>query len=300
MSRSSYIKIFLILQSFNFLTPSIGQELDCDVKVITQKVTGVDHVVFKTLEQNLSDILNATKWTDNKNNAKEKIACTFLLIIEGVPNENSYQASVQVQASRPVFNSSYITPLLNHKDKQITFSYLPNEAFHYEGVGKNKELVAVAAYYAYLILGLDGDSFSRLGGTSYFKKALDISVQQGQGLSNDGWSTSEREINRYWMVEDLLNYKELRESIYNYHREGLDKMVTEPREAIENMLESIKDLAKVHQKSSDVAAMHMFFDAKANEITQSTLVLPPEKRKEMYDLLGTIDPGHLGIYKVLE
>lgn len=291
-------KNIILLCCLSLLLPLWGQELDCEVKVITQKITGVDNAVFKTLERNLSEILNTTYWGDKK--GIKKIPCTFLLTLEGVSDENTYVANVQIQAARPVFNSSYLTPLINHKDQQVEFSFLPNESLQFERIGTNKEIVAIAAYYAYLILGLDADSFSKLGGTEYLKKALSICIQQGQEQANGGWSASERKINRYWIVEDLLNYRDLRETIYSYHREGLDKMVAAPRQAMNDMLQSIKDLKKVYHKSSDVAAMHMFFDAKANEITQSAMALTPKDRKAMYDLLGVIDPGHLGIYKALE
>ncbi len=286
------------------------QELNCKVTVVSQKITGVDNTVFRRLKNNLSEILNTTDWTNQKFDAKEKIECNFILTLEAKSDENIFKASLQVQAYRPVFESSYDTPLLNHKDKQVTFSFLPNESLQYTAGGRNNELVAVIAYYAYLIIGLDADSFSKFGGSEALKKAQQIVQYQTQGAEN-GWAATERNINRYWIIEDLLNYKDLRETIYQYHREGLDNMASAPREGIENLLESIEELKNVHEKSTNVAAMHVFFDAKANEITQSVAAFPekkrkkifafPEKkRKKIFSLLAKIDPGHLGIYKTIE
>lgn len=291
--------IVLLIVSLSLALQVAAQELNCKVTVFSQKITGVDNTQFQALQRNLSELMNATAWTNQKLDEKEKISCTFILTLDAKTAENTYQANVQIQANRPVFNASYTTPLLNHKDKKVNFSFLPNESLQYAAGGKNNDLVAVAAYYAYLIIGLDADSFSKFGGTSALKSAQQIVLQQGQNLEG-GWSATERNINRYWIVEDLLNYKDLRQSFYTYHREGLDKMVTDPQQAMENILESIRSLENVYKKSSDVSFMHVLFDAKANEITQSIAALPNEKRQKMYKFLTKIDPGHLGIYKALE
>lgn len=294
------LKILLTLTYvFLFVKQGGAQELNCSVKVISQKITGVDNTVFIDLERTLTEILNTTVWTDKKVEEQDKIACDFILTLDEKSGENSYKANVQVQAGRPVFNATYTTPLLNHRDKQVAFTFLPNEPLQYIAGGKNNDLVAVAAYYAYLIIALDADSFAELSGSKALKNAQRIVLQQQQAAEG-GWSASENNINRYWIVEDLLAYKELRRALYNYHREGLDKMVTTPRQAMKNMLQSIRGLEEVHKKSSDVAAMHLFFDAKANEIAQSAIVFPEAERKKIYTLLAKIDPGHLGIYKTLE
>ncbi len=293
-------KLFILhILVSSFIFQGIAQELDCKVSVVSQKITGVDNAVFRRLENNLTEILNTTDWTNQKFDSQEKIKCNFILTLEAKTDENIFEASLQVQAYRPVFESSYDTPLLNHKDKQVTFSFLPNESLQYTAGGRNNELVAVIAYYAYLIIGLDADSFSKFGGTKALKKAQQIVQYQTQGTEN-GWAATERNINRYWIVEDLLNYKDLRATIYQYHREGLDKMANAPREGMENLLESIKELKSVHEKSTNGAAMHVFFDAKANEITQSVAAFPEKKRKKIFSLLAKIDPGHLGIYKTIE
>lgn len=289
----------LLLIIFNLSGLLSAQELNCTVEVISQKITGVDNATFKNLERTLSEILNTTAWSNTKFDSKEKISCTFILTLEAKTAANTYQANAQIQANRPVFNSSYTSSLLNHRDKQVQFTFLPNESLQYIANGKNNELVAVAAYYAYLIIGLDADSYAHLGGSQSFKKAQNIVFQQGKEVAN-GWSATEHNINRYWIIENLLNHKALRQTSYRYHREGLDQMVENPRQAMENLLQSIENLEKVHKHSSDLAAMHLFFDAKANEISQSARMLPSPKRKKLHRLLAKIDPGHLGIYKVLE
>lgn len=288
----------LLLNSFVFLAQQLtAQELNCKVEVVSQKITGVDNAVFQRLQRNLSDILNTTAWTNKKVDEKEKISCTFVLTLDAKKDANTYQASMQVQADRPVFNSTYATPLLNHRDKQVLFTFLPGESLQYTIGSRNNNLVAVAAFYAYLIISIDADSFAKFGGSKTLKEAQNIVYQQG---NEGGWSASSNKINRYRIIEDLLNYKDLRETIYTYHREGLDKMVSEPRQAIENLLSSIENLQKVYKQSSDAAAIHLFFDAKAGEITQSATAFSTKERQKLYALLVKIAPGHLGTYKALE
>ncbi len=286
---------------FLFAENTNAQELDCKVSVVIKKIAGVEKSVFSDLEKSITEILNNTNWTGKQLEKGAKIPCAFILTIDNVTGENTYQANLQVQASRPVFESSYLTPLLNHKDKQLTFKFLPNESLQYSESGMNNELVAVLAFYANLIIGLDQDSFSNLGGTDAYKRAQEIVfLQGGQASSESGWSATNKGINRYWIIKDILSYKNLRQAIYSYHRDGLDNMVRSPQKGQENLLQSVADLEKVHSRSSDVAAMHVFFDAKASEIAESAVVLPQNERKKLHNLLAKIDPGHLGIYKVLE
>lgn len=289
--------VFIVLL-LHFFT-AFSQELNAKVEVNSQRIAGVDKNVFSSLQNNMQELLNGTTWTDQKIESKEKIKATFILTIDGRLEENVYRASLQVQADRIVFDSSYRTPLLNHKDKQVVFSYIPNENLEFSKGGRNNNLVAVFAYYAYLVIGLEADSFGKYGGSDYFKEAQYIVSQQEQ-TPHSGWSSSDREVNRYWIVEDFLNYKDLREAFYTYHIEGLDKMVAEPRQALLNLTESIKHLENVRKKSTDVSAMHVFFDAKSRELAESFSVLPLEKKKEMYLLLERLAPGHLGNYKGLE
>ncbi len=295
-------KIFLIFAVICFGGVLLNaQNLDCKVEVISQKVTGVDRAVFNTLQQNLTDILNSTDWaTQSKSNKQGKIPCTFILTIDKKTEGNTYEGSLQVQANRLVFNSSYATPLLNHKDKKVVFSFLPSQSLTYAKAGKNNELVAIIAYYAYLIVGLDEDSFSNKGGTWALKKAQKIVLEQGGASLGSGWSATERTINRYWIIEDLLTYEDLRETSYLYHRKGLDFMVANPKEGLKNMVLAIRDLEQVYKKSSNVTALHVFFDAKAKEIAQSFSVLPQKERKKIHSLLEKIAPGHLVNFKGLE
>ncbi len=163
-----FLKItgFLFLcVGFLFTENANAQELDCKVSVVIKKIAGVEKSVFSDLEKSITEILNNTNWTGKQLEKGAKIPCAFILTIDNVTGENTYQANLQVQASRPVFEASYLTPLLNHKDKQITFKFLPNESLQYSEAGMNNELVAVLAFYANLIIGLDQDSFSNLGGT---------------------------------------------------------------------------------------------------------------------------------------
>ncbi len=303
MRHFSYRIIGFLFLCLLFLFPKStnAQELNCKVSVVFTKIAGVEKSVFKDLEKNISEILNNTNWTGQQLEKNAKIPCTFILTIDEVTGENTYQGSLQVQASRPVFESSYLTTLLNHKDKQVNFTFLPSESLRYSESSANNELVAILAFYANLIIGIDQDSFSNLGGTESYKRAQEIAfLQGGQADGDSGWSATSKDINRYWIVKDFLSFKNLRQAIYNYHREGLDNMARAPKKGQKNLLESISGLEKVYNNSSNASAMHVFFDAKANEITEIAIVLPQEKRKKLHQLLAKINPGHLGIYKALE
>lgn len=293
------IKYTLFIVFLLYFSSVFAQKIEAKVEVNSQQITGVNKEVFRSLQENMQELLNNTSWIDNKNGVKDKIRATFLLTIDSRMEDNMYSGSLQIQADRIVFNSSYRTPLLNHKDKQVLFSYIPNENLEFIKGGRNNNLVAIFAYYAYLIIALDADSFSRFGGSDYFKEVQYIVNQQEQ-TSGSGWSSADKVVNRYWIVEDFLNYKDLREAFYTYHIQGLDKMVVEPREALLNMTECIKSLVDVYEKEVNASSMHVFFDAKARELVECFSVLPADKKNEMYMLLGRLSPGHLGIYKGLE
>lgn len=274
-----------------------AQELDAEVRVVGQKVTGVDPSIFVNMQRGLEELLSTTSWTDKEISEDTKISCSFILTIEEVKKNNIYRANLQVQASRPVFKSSYSTTLLNHRDKEIVFTYIPNVPFQYNKGGKNENnLVAIISYYAHLIIGLEADSFSKYGGSEYLKEAQNIVARQ----TGEGWDSSERTSNRYWIIEDYRDLKGLREIFYNYHRKGLDLMVDEPRDAVNTIADNLLALEKTFIKSSTQVALHLFFDAKAREISNSMKALEDDKKKKLLTVLEKVDPGHINVYKVLE
>lgn len=301
--RTHFSKIFFSCLLLLFIiVPRKGntQELNAEITVVGQKITGIDASIFSNMQKGLKELLTNTSWTGNRVAEEEKIPCSFILTIEKVEKENTYKASLQIQASRLVFKSSYNTPLLNHRDKEIEFSYLPNTSLQYKKGGKNESnLVSVFAYYAYLIIGLEADSFAKQGGREYLKEAQNIVSLQEQSSGN-GWSSADRTNNRYQIIEDYINLKELQEIMYRYHRKGLDMMVNAPKEAVETMAESIINLENTYKKSNTQSGLRLFFDAKAREIADSMQALAPEQKKKLLNTLEKIDPGHLSIYKILE
>lgn len=299
LTKIFYHRLLPVVLLVGFFSSTVikAQELNPDVKVASQKITGVNPDIFVSMQRSIQELLSTTSWTEKTVSPKELIPCSFIITIDKVEKENTYKANLQIQASRPVFNSSYTSTLINHKDKDLDFSYLPNESLQYSKGSKNdNNLVAVLAYYAHLIIGLEADSFSKYGGADYLKEAQNIVGRQ----NDSGWDSSERTNNRYWIIEDYRNLKGLRETMYNYHRKGLDFMVDKPRSAINTIAESLISLEKLYTKSSTQAALHLFFDAKYREISDSMKALKPEKKKKLRLVLEKIDPGHISTYKALE
>ena len=204
----------------------LAQELNCSVKVNAQKRQLVDPKVYETLEQTIREFMNSTKWTDDFFQTEERINCNILLTIQEELSATSFSADLAIQASRPVFNSDYETAILNHIDKEVTFSYEEFQPLIFSRNTYNDNLSAVLSFYAYVILGLDYDSFSLFGGEPYLQAAQEIinNVPSSAAAANKGWRSVDGNRNRFWIAENLLSprIREFRETWYQYHRHGLD------------------------------------------------------------------------------
>ena len=247
---------------------SFAQVIDCKINVNADLVDQTNSQIFETLVQELNEFVSSTKWIDIRADDYNKINCTMLITIQNY-NNNEFQANLQIQSSRPVFGSTYETPLLNRKDDDFNFNYQEFEPLNFNPNTTNTSLVSLISYYVYVTLGIDADSFSLNGGDAYFNQARKI-VDLSQSNRFSGWKQSERRTNRYWLIDQLSTnpYSLFRQAIYDYHLNGLDVMSSKPDVGKQAIAKSISDLKTLSESRPNSLVTQLFFDAKADEIIQ--------------------------------
>lgn len=275
-----------------------AQELNCEVNIEAPQVNNVDPSRFQTLEEVVRDFMNSRKWTNDYFEFDERIECNILITINSARDQNSFSATLQVQSSRPVYNTDYKTPLLTVNDGDFDFTFLDNAMVNFSIDQHRDNLSSVLAYYAYMIIGMDYDSFSPEGGTEYFLKAQTI-VANAQNSGASGWKASEGQRNRYWLVENILSqtFRPLRACLYNYHRQGFDKLydnVEESRKAISDALIEMRNIHRIKPSSYNV---QLFFAAKNAEIIQLFEAAPEPEIQRILPILKELDPGNIQRYQ---
>lgn len=243
-----------------------SQELNAIVTVNTQQVNLSNRSVFKTLEKSLQEFINQTRWTDIKVRENERLRCSFTLVITKFENTR-YEATLLVQSSRPVYNSAYQSPIFNLQDKEVSFEYQEFAPLSFNESSFESNLTSVVAYYAYLLLGFDADTFSEKGGHPYFTKAKQI-ANLGQNSGYEGWIDNGRN-NRFSLINELIseNYDDYHKTLYQYHRLGLDQMSSNEKQAKETIQNAILLLDRIPSLRLNSYAMTLFFNAKTDEIT---------------------------------
>jgi hypothetical protein len=281
-----------------------GQELNFTVKINTQKLQTVDPKVFETLESTMREFLNSTKWTDDVFEPEEQINCNIQLTIQEERSATSFKADLAISASRPVFGSSYETALLNHIDKDVTFVYEQFQPLQYSRNAYNDNLSQVLSFYVYIILGMDYDSFSLLGGEPYFQTSQDIvnSVPQNAAAANPGWQSIEGNRNRFWMIENILSARTrlYREAMYNYHRQALDIMADDVATGRAIMLEALEDIGKVNQTYPNSMIVQMFNNAKSQEIIEIFKGGDRTQQDRLIRLMSRIDASNSSKYRSIK
>jgi hypothetical protein len=244
-----------------------AQEMNCQVQVNANQVQTSDRKIFETLQHDLNEFVNNKRWTGDQFLQHERIECSMLINITERLSTDEFKATIQVQSRRPVFSTSYNSPLLNYIDKEFTFKYVEFYPLEFNESQFLNNLTSVVAYYVYITLAFDYDSFSPEGGTPYFVKAQNI-VTHAQNAVESGWKAFEGTQNRYWLTEEILNvqFRPLRECMYLYHRKGLDDMSEKVAPSRAQILEALKKLRKVNQDKPGSFCMQVFFQAKSDEI----------------------------------
>ena len=279
------LSLFLVL----IFSCSQAQELNCTVTVNAQKLPNANQSVFKTLETALNEFVNRTQWTSQTFKQNEKINCSMYITISS-NNSDQFVATIQVQSSRPIHNSSYASPILNFNDKDFTFKYAEFESLNYNPTAFESNLVSVISFYSYVILGMDADSFVVESGNTYFETAQNISnVAQQSGYK--GWTQADGNQSRYFLINDLLSptFREVRQTMYDYHN-GLDLMNQDLKISKEKIKKSLLNLSKLNATRPNAFLTRVFFDAKSDEIVSIFSGGPTISITDLVDNLNRISP----------
>ncbi len=294
MKKISVIFIFIFLLSVS----SFAQELRCNVTVSSQRIQGSNKNLFRTMQSDLYEFMNNRKWTEHVYSYDEKIKCNILIRLDEQISVDEFRGSIQVQLTRPVFNSSYETTILNIKDNDFRCKYVEFQPLEFNETSNRDNLTNIMAYYAYIILGFDYDTYSREGGTPFYLKAQAI-VNNSQNAREKGWRSFQSERNRYWLVENILNksYSSYRSCLYSYHRQGLDIMSDKPEEGRANIANSMRDIQKVFRRKPSTYILQMFFDAKSTELVNIFSKSFPDERNRVLAILNEVDPSNGSKYE---
>jgi hypothetical protein len=292
-------KLFLaaiLLLSFS----TLAQELNCKVIINADQIQTTDRAVFKDMERAFSNFLNSRKWTSDNYKNYEKINCTLFLNISRMPSIGNFVANAQLTVARPVFNSNYESVLFNFADREWEFEYLESQPLEYNDNTYINNLTSMLAFYAYVTLGMDYDSFSDMGGNTYFQKAL-LVVNNAQGSNRPGWDALGSTRSRYSLIENINNPQnvELRKGIYKYHRLALDTFEKTPDESRALILEVLRSVKKVWTINPNSIFVISFFDSKAIELSNIFAQGNLQVRREAYDLLTQLDPKRNIYQKIL-
>ena len=285
--KCKFLIVFFFLSNFIF-----SQELNCEV-VVEARQTGNENLqIFKTLQSQLTEFINNTSWTRKPVRQNEKIDCTMFINISSYEND-TFQATLQIQSSRPIFNSSYSSPTYNFNDRNFSFRYQEFQNLNFNENQFENNLVSVIAFHIYMIIGIDADSFKLNSGTVFFEQAqkiLDFSQQQGYR----GWSAGDGLQSRYYLIDNILSttFKEYRNVMYDYHIKGLDIMVNEPKAAKEAVAKSILMLDQMNRRRPNSYILRVFFDTKSDEILDIFSGGPSVPVTNLISTLTKIAPNH--------
>jgi hypothetical protein len=280
------ILTFLLLFIFGFAQ---AQQLNCVVTVDSQRLSATNQQVFKTLQTSISEFLNKTDWTGQALKQSEKINCSMYITVSS-NSSDQFTATIQVQSSRPVFNSSYASPVLNFNDKDFNFRYVEFENLIFNPTTFDSNLVSVLAFYSYVILAMDADTFVADSGTQNFEIAQNIANVAQQGGSK-GWSQADGNQNRYFLINDILSptFKQVRQTMFDYHT-GLDLMSQDLKASKEKIRGSLVNLAKLNLTRPNAFLTRVFFDAKSDEIVSIFSGGPSITISDLVDNLNKISP----------
>ncbi len=285
------------------------QELNCKVKVMRDAIQGIDKEVFLAMERNILEFMNTRKWTTDQFQNNERIDCNILINLTKQLDQDLFQATFNIQASRPVYNASYTSSIVNHIDKEFVFRFNQFTPLQFDDnrvTGNDplaSNLTATLAYYAYLVLGLDYESFSPNGGSDFFKRAQNVVNNAPEsGKTIVGWRAVDGNKNRYWIVDQILNprFKEFRTAWYTMHREGLDKMYNKPDESRKLILESLPKFVQINRENPSSILLQFFFSAKSDEFASLVSQEDAGQKTQYISMLQQIDVPNIQKYNSIK
>jgi hypothetical protein len=278
----------------------LAHEVRCLVRVDAEQIQGTETRIYRTLEQAIYTFMNGTRWTTDIYKSEELINCNILIILSERISGNIFKGSIQISSGRPVYKSGYSSTMFNHKDDNLSFTYNEYDPIEFNPNSYVSNLSSVLAFYAYMILGFDYDSFELNGGSKYYDMAQKI-VNNAQTANSEGWRASVNEKNRYEMAQQYNDqfFSPIRSCIYKYHREGLDIMHRDVDEGRKAITEALIGLEKVHQARPSSFAMQIFFNAKSKEVIQIYSEAPPNEKAQVAKVCKTVDPGNAAKYDAI-
>ena len=295
-------KYYLIL--FLLVLPDIArsQELNCNIQVSAQRIQGSNREIFENMQRDLYEFMNNMVWTNHVFSYAERIDCNILINLNDQLSADEFRGTIQIQLSRPVFNTTYKSTVLNFIDNNFQFRYVEFKPLEFDPATYRSSLVSTLAYYAYMILGFDYDSFSPLGGTEFFQMAEKI-VMTAQNAPDPGWKPYDgsRNRNRYWLVKNALDneYEGVRQFLYDYNINGLDKLESSTGEARIRMVESLRYVQDVYRKKPDpfMYVVQVIMEAKSDEIINIFSGSFPEEKSRVVQIMTEIDPANKAKYE---
>jgi hypothetical protein len=279
-----------------------AQELNCNIQISAQRIQGSNRQVFESMQKDLYEFMNNTVWTNHVFSYAERIDCNILINLTDQLSADEFKGTIQVQLSRPVFNTTYKSTMLNFIDNSFQFKYVEFQPLEFDPSTYRSSLVSVLAYYTYMILGFDYDSFSPLGGTEFFQMAEKI-VTSAQNAPEPGWKPYDgsRNRNRYWLVKNALDkeYEGVRQFNYDYSMNGLDRMESKISEARTSMVESLKLIQDVFRRKPDpfMYIVQVVMEAKSDELINIFTAAFPEEKSRVVQILTEIDPANKAKYE---
>lgn len=287
------LKYFIIV-IICYSSSIFAQELNCQVSVASPQIQGTtEKQIFDQLQKAIFEFMNNTKWTKDNFTSTERIDCSIMINVTQKLETDNYKATIQIQSRRPVFKSSYFAPTVNYIDENFTFKYQQFQQLEFNLNSYANNLTSVLAFYAYIIIANDYDTFSNLGGTEYFQKAQLI-VSNAQSSGETGWKSQESNKNRYWIPENALQpiFAPIRECTYKYHRLGLDIMFDKADDGRKEILKSLDNLVGVYKTRPATFIMELFFNAKTDELVNIFSKGLPDEKSKAVEILTTVCPAN--------
>ncbi len=291
-------RISLVSMLFFIVFLVQSQELNCRIQVNQRQVQGTaDRMVFNSMQKAMYEFMNNTKWTGYKYRYDERIECTILLMIDQRISADEFSGKMTISVRRPIYGTSYNSPIFNWLDKNVHFTFLENEPLEFNPNTYTSNLSSILAFYAYMIIGMDFDTFSKFGGTPFFEQAMNI-LNTAQSSNEKGWNSFDGQRNRYWLVENYLNnaYAAIREASYLYHMKGLDKMWDNLEMGRSKIVEAIELLKVVYNQRSDLFILQLFMQVKKDEIVNIFKQGTSLEKSSVVNVMREIDPANASTY----
>ena len=290
--------LFFLLATIIVTASLNAQELNFQVSISTPGMSETDRQIMQTLRGDLREFINQTNWTGYQFETRERIEASIQITIEERMGGDEYRANIQVQSRRPIFKTSYHSPIFNHRDRDVQFRYREHDPLEYADNAHLSNLTSLIAYYVYIVIGFDFDTFAPLGGTPYFEKAQQV-VNQAQNAPEVGWKSFESQRNRYWLIENIMNtrYRQIRQAMYTYHRLGFDTMTDNIDLGRSEVLSALEMLQRAHRERPNTLLMQVVTTAKSDELVNLFSGAPAMEQNRAIEILTEIDPSNSSKYR---